>query len=75
MITTNNGETTIKGSLPEIETDLTIILKHFRKCLSKENIPEDRIDKIIADAVELSKKGSAEVLDMAIDLLMKFLFE
>lgn len=72
MIKTKKGDTCIKGTLLEIETDLTLIIREFRKCLSRD-FTEDRIDEIIARSVELSKKDKDEVRDMAIDALMKLM--
>ena len=73
MIKTKYGATVIEGTLHEIKTDLTLIIRELRKCLSKD-FPEDRIDKFISDAVELSKKDEAEVHDMAVEAALKLLF-
>lgn len=72
MIKTKYGATMIEGTLHEIKTDLTLIIREVRKCLSKE-CPEVSIDKFIADAVEMSKKDESEVHDMAVAALLKFL--
>jgi len=72
MIITKNGSTTIRGTLPEICTDLTVIIREFRKCLSKDK-SEAEIEKLISDAVSLSKKTGAELADEVIDRLLKIL--
>lgn len=72
MIKTKKGKTRIEGTLLEIKTDLTIIIKEVRKCLSRD-FTEERIDEIIATSVELSKKGETEVHDMAVAALMELI--
>ncbi len=74
MITRKNRKTRIRGTLPEICADLTIIIREFRKCLSN-HLPEEEIEKLIADSVSLSKKTGQELVDEAFDRLLKRLFD
>lgn len=74
MITHKNRKTRIRGTLPEICTDLTVIIREFRKCLSKD-MTEEEIEKLIADAVSLSKKTGQELVDEAFERLLKCLFD
>ena len=74
MITRKNRTTKIRGTLPEICTDLTVIIREFRKCLSK-HLPEEEIEKLIADAVSLSKKTGNELDQEAIERILKRLEE
>lgn len=73
MIKTKNGATAIRGTLPEVCTDLTLIIREFRKCLSDDKT-EAEIEKLIADAVSLSKKSGSELADEIENRLLKMLF-
>lgn len=73
MIKTENGVVAIRGTLPEICTDLTIIIREFRKCLSKDKT-EAEVEKLIADAVSLSKKNGSELSEEITNRLVKMLF-
>ena len=72
MIKTEKGETTIRGTLAEVRTDLTVIICAFRDTLSEE-FTEERIDEIISDAVSMSKKKPDEVIDIVLKKLLEVL--
>ena len=61
MIKTEKGTTCIKGTLSEVCTDLTIIIREFRKCLANNDFEEEVIEELIADAVTDSKMSNEEV--------------
>lgn len=72
MITTKMGATQIRGSLAEVKTDLTIILREFRVALS-ENYSDETIDKFIDEAVSLAKKNEADLVDEILKKIMEVL--
>lgn len=74
MIRTEEGTTTIQGELSVILADLSMIVYHFKKCLTK-NMSKEKAEELIAEAVEDGLKTAEELHNEAAEILKNILPE
>lgn len=68
MIRTKEGETTIKGELSVILADLSMIVYHLKKCLTKDRSKE-KAEELIVKAVEDGLKDKEELDNQVAEIL------
>lgn len=60
MLSFNNGAMKIRGNIPTICTDLSLLIREINKLLS-ENLCEEAAHEIIMHSVELGLKSDNEI--------------
>ena len=71
MIKCENDGLKIQGTLPEIETDLTLIINKVRSDILVPLVGEEEAEKRIQRIIELSKKTDEEIKEQAMSEMHK----
>lgn len=65
MIKCKNGKTKLNGTLPELMSDLTVIVSALKDAMSKQGIPEEVAMSVMDNAYRRGKMTSEEILEEA----------
>lgn len=73
MIKSEKGKTEISGTVAELSADLESTIRGFRSALKNGEIPEQLIEKLVADAVRCSGMSKEERIKEALDATLEML--